>query len=258
MTARISLLSTTNSVGSNQDARDTACVLAPLSFPKVLPIPNLDVFKSLKLCHMVTGTRRIARHASLCRQHDRTGMLYLVRIGQFKLISGKLNEERVAGFSMAGDVLGLDAIATGEQNFHVKALEDSEVYEIPFARIGDAIGAEPAIRLEFLRIMSEALINEYRQSSLLATGSLEVRFAAFLIWLGQKHARRGCSSRAYLLNMSRQDIGSYLGTTLESISRLIGRFNAQGKVMIKGRAVELLDLPFLQAMADGNEASTRA
>lgn len=55
------------------------------------------------------GNRRIARHATLYRKHDNQRMLFVVRFGQFKLIGGELSEQRVEGFHMAGDLLGLDA-----------------------------------------------------------------------------------------------------------------------------------------------------
>ena len=69
---------------------------------------------------------------------------------------------------MAGDLLGLDAIATGEHNFRLMALENSEVCEIPFSAIVSTMSVEPEILRRFLQTMSEALNNEYSRSLLLA------------------------------------------------------------------------------------------
>ncbi len=208
--------------------------------------------------NVVAGRRRIARHASLYRKHDSLGMLYAVRFGQFKLIGGdQLGEQRVAGFHMAGDLVGLDGIATGRHEFRVMALENSEVCEIPFAALVSVMGREPAIQRKFLQTMSSALINEHEHSILLSTTSLDERFATFLLRYGERYARLGYSDKSFRLSMSRGDIGSYLGTTVESISRLITRFNAQGAVSIDGRAVTLHDLDYLHALVAG-EAPTLA
>jgi CRP/FNR family transcriptional regulator len=55
----------------------------------------------------------------------------------------------------------------------------------------------------------------------------------------------GYSDRSFRLGMTRGDIGSYLGTTVESVSRVISRFNAQGAVSISGRTVELRNRAYL-------------
>jgi CRP/FNR family transcriptional regulator len=199
---------------------------------------------------MAVGSRRVARAATLYRRHDTMSILYLVRFGQFKLMAGELNEQRVAGLHMTGDLLGMDAIATGRHNFDGVALENSEVYEIPFAAILETMSAEPAFQRHFLRIMSQALIAEYDHSGL-GSVSHDRRFASFLVQLGEKYARLGYSDKSYRLNMSRGDIGSYLGIGVETISRLITRFNAQGAVSIKGRMVDVLDRPYLRALACG-------
>jgi CRP/FNR family transcriptional regulator len=206
---------------------------------------------------MAVGSRRVARHATLYRMHDALSMLYLVRFGQFKLIDGELNAQRVSGLPMASDLMGMDAIATGLHTLSARALESSEVYEIPFAAIVKTMSVEPAFQSQFLQTMGEALNAEYSQSRLLGTTSLDQRFATFLLQLSEKYARLGYSDKSYRLSMPRREIGSYLGTTAESISRLIASLNAQGAVSISGRMVELRDRAYLQSLACGDELIAR-
>lgn len=181
-------------------------------------------------------------------------MLYTVRFGQFKLIGGDaMGEQRVVGFYLAGDLIGLDAVATGRHQFRVMALENSEVCEIPFSEITRTMTVDPAIQRAFLQQLSNALNNEYCRSALLSRASLDERFAQFLVSLGARYAHLGYSDKSFRLSMSRGDIGNYIGTTVESVSRLIGRFNAQGAASIKGRTVEILDRAYLEALAYGGE-----
>jgi CRP/FNR family transcriptional regulator len=239
---------TSVTAGNKRVPTDTRSSGSPSPLCQSCISPDFDQRETLTLGKMVASKRRVARHATLYRKRDRLSMLYLVRFGQFKLISGDLDGQRVADFHMAGELMGLDAIATGEHNFRLMALEDSEVYEIPFAATAQMMNVEPAIQCHFLQTMSEALNNGYSRSVLLASKSLDVRFASFLLRLGEKYARLGYSDKSYRLSMSRGDIGNYIGTTIESVSRLITRFNAQGAVSISGRTVELRDRPYLQAL----------
>jgi CRP/FNR family transcriptional regulator len=195
---------------------------------------------------LVIVRRRVTRHASLYRQDDRFEMLYAVRFGQFRLVRSDANgEQRVAQFHMQGDLIGLDAIARGRHNFRLMALENSEVCEIPYAGIAKMIATQPTMQRYFLQSMSVALNDQYERSSLLSLPSLDERFASFLLQLSERYGRLGYSDRSFRLGMTRGDIGSYLGTTVESVSRVISRFNAQGAVSIRGRTVELRDRTYL-------------
>jgi CRP/FNR family transcriptional regulator, anaerobic regulatory protein len=214
--------------------------------------------ETLQFEKLVIGRRRVVRNASLYHEHDRLEMLYAVRFGQFKLICLEATGgTRVAQFYMPGDLMGLDAIATGRHNFRLVALENSEVCELPYVSITTMMASNPAIQQRFLQSMSTALNDQFGRSSLLARPALDERFAGFLLQLGDKYSRLGYSPRAFRLSMSRGDIGSYLGTTIESVSRLISRFNAQGAVLIIGRWVELRDREYLLSMLGEDGFHTR-
>lgn len=196
-----------------------------------------------RLGPLVTGRRRVARHAKLCREGDALELLYVVRYGQFKAVGeDSSGQQRVSGFQMAGDWMGLSAIGTRRHHLSFIALEDSEVVEIPLAAALAGMIAHPAVQYQFLDVLSEALYCELAHSMDMGN-SLHSRFARFLLKLGKKYANLGYSSKSYRLSMSRADIGSYLGSTSESMSRVVARFNAQGIVTISGRNVEVHD-PF--------------
>ena len=198
---------------------------------------------------VVLGRQRVLRNADLYRERDILGMLYSVRFGQFKLTRrNAVGDHYVAQFYMAGDLIGLDAIATGRHGFRLTALENSEVCEISFAAITRTMAAEPKVLALFLQTMSIALNEQANHSLVLARPSLDERFASFLLQLSAKYERLGYSRKTFRLSMSRGDIGSYLGTSVESVSRLISRFNTQGSVLITGRMVEILDHEALVSM----------
>lgn len=195
---------------------------------------------------LISGRRRVARHATLYREHDISETLFIVRYGQFKMTSRDASgREHIAQIFMAGDLLGLDAIGARRHNFRVAALENSEVSEIPFSAVTNAMQFDPFILRRLLQSMSNAVTGFHERFTLLSGGSLDKRFAGFLLYLGDKYARLGYSDKSFRLTMSRSDIASFLGTTIETVSRIIARFNSQGAVLISGRSVELKSRGFL-------------
>jgi CRP/FNR family transcriptional regulator len=227
----------------------STCSLFQMCLPSNFNDREVQLFENI-----VAGRRRIARHASLFCQNDSFQMLYAIRFGQFKLIGTGLDgEPRVAGFHMAGDLVGMDGIARGHHSFRLMALENSEVCEIPFAAFSRVMSVEPMIQRKFLQAMSAANFVEHDNSRMLSSSSLDQRFATFLMNYGARYARLGYSDRSFRLSMSRGDIGSYLGTTVESVSRLIKRFNMQRLVSIDGREVKLHEVDYLRALATGDE-----
>lgn len=204
---------------------------------------------------LISGRRRVARHAMLYREHDVSETLFIVRYGQFKMVSRDASgREHITQIFMAGDLLGLEGLGTGRHNFRVAALENSEVSEIPFSAITNAMQFDPFILRHFLQSMSNAMTGFHDRFILLSNGSLDKRFAGFLLYLGDKYARLGYSDKSFRLTMSRSDIASFLGTTGETVSRIIARFNFQGAVVINGRSVELKSREFLlKFVNNGNQ-----
>lgn len=237
--------------GAVQALAHEACAVCGADKPC---IPNLFNGTEAHLFECVsTGRRRIARNATLCRENDKFNMLYVVRFGQFKVLSrDPAAALRVVKFHMPGDLIGLDAISHGRYPSRVMALEDSEVCEISYVQLQRAMAGTANAFEQFVRTMSNALLEQHERSTLLSLSSLDERFASFLLSLSAKYGRRGYSIRSFRLAMSRSDIGSYLGTTVETVSRLIARFNAQHIVAINGRLVELHDRERLAALLEGD------
>ena len=83
---------------------------------------------------------------------------------------------------------------------------------------------------------------------LLGSMRAEERLAVFLVNLSQRLTARGYSPTRFVLRMSRREIGSYLGLTLETVSRVLSRFQRDGLIRAELRAVELKALERLRAM----------
>ena len=218
---------------------------------------GLDAGAMGQLDQIIGRRRRLARDERLYKRGERFGNLYAIRFGHFKTFQLQPGgEQQITGFQMAGELLGMDAISTDRHACDAVALEDSEVCEIPFSLLEGLFGEVPALLRHFHRLMSGEIMREQNVMLLLGNMRAEQRFAVFLSNLSSRYTARGYSATSFQLRMSREEIGNYLGLTIESISRLLSRFRKQGWVAVDKREVTLLDLPMIRALAAGTTASS--
>jgi CRP/FNR family transcriptional regulator, anaerobic regulatory protein len=194
--------------------------------------------------------RRIRRGTYLYRAGSPSTALFVVRFGCLKSsLPGDDGEELVLDFPMRGDLLGADALAGQPCATDVQALEDSEVLVLPIADFEGACSRVQGLRNDLYRHFGSALRREREHLMRLGGMRAAQRLARFLIDLSGRFAANGYSPRAFNLRMSRAEIGSYLGLTLESVSRLFSRFQDDGLIKVHLREIELLDLNGLRAAA---------
>jgi CRP/FNR family transcriptional regulator, anaerobic regulatory protein len=198
--------------------------------------------------------RRLRRGTYLYRAGMPSTALYIVRFGSLKSsLPGDDGEELVLDFPMRSDLLGADALAGQPCATDVQALEDSEVLVLPIADFEAACARAPGLRNDLYRHFGIALRKEREHLMRLGGMRAAQRLARFLLELSGRFAAFGYSPRAFNLRMSRAEIGSYLGLTLESVSRLFSRMQDEGLIKVHLREIELLDMAALRAMAVGPE-----
>lgn len=219
------------------------CVARDLCLPS-----GTDARDFVRLDKLVGYRRRLARDEVLFRKDDSFAMIYAVRFGHLKSSRpDHRGHPHVTAFYMTGDLMGLDAIYAGRHSSTTVALEDSEVCEIPYNRFQEALRDSAPLMQRFHSALSHEIVRE--QTALLHTDmSGAERLATLLLDLSARYAERGYSGRRFRLRMSRADMGNYLGLTIESISRLLGRFRDERWIALDKRDIELLAPEQLQAL----------
>ena len=101
---------------------------------------------------------------------------------------------------------------------------------------------------KLLNIFSKELVNTQKIEYIIGSLPAEARVAKFLLSLGQKYAQLGYSDNSYNLKMTRNDIGSYLGLTLETVSRTLSEFNKAGIVTVDQKSIQINDLETLKRL----------
>jgi CRP/FNR family transcriptional regulator len=193
--------------------------------------------------------RRVKRGTALYYQGDSFDALYAVRTGAFKTVGAVSDgREKITGIHLSGEVMGLDAINSARHHYRAVALDDSEVCMVPFARLEELTLRIPGLQHQLFRMLSRDIARDHGLMLLLGSMTAEQRLAAFLLSLSRRYKRLGYAADRFILRMTREDIGNYLGLALETVSRLMSRFQRDGLISSQQREVELRDTPALAEM----------
>jgi CRP/FNR family transcriptional regulator len=218
------------------------CNLRELCMPLGLTADELG-----RLDDVVASRRKVKRGSLLFRNGEKFTSLYAIRTGFFKTcVASEDGRDQVTGFQMAGEVMGLDGIVNDHHTCDAIALEDAEVCIMPFDRIEELSREINGLQRHVHKIMSREIVRENGVMLLLGSMRAEERLAAFLLNLVQRLHARGFSQSELVLRMTREEIGSYLGLKLETVSRTFSKFVEDGIVEVKQRHVRIVNTDALK------------
>ena len=228
------------------------CSLRELCLPAGLGVQEIE-----QLDRIVHRKRSLQRGEYLYRAGGTLQSLYAVRIGFLKsCVMHEDGREQVVGFHMMGELLGMDAIGSRQHLCDAIALENCELCEFPFGDLERLSHVLPTLQQQFHRIISREIARDYGVMLLLGSMRAEERLATFLLNLSQRFAARGYSASEFNLRMTREEIGSYLGLKLETISRVLSRFDEEGLIEVRGKFIRIVRMDALRALIGQHACQT--
>lgn len=191
---------------------------------------------------------------TLYRPGEKFTQLFAIRLGSCKtVLLSEDGRDQVSGYHMAGDVIGSDGIGTDHHDCQAVALEDMEVCALPFPRVEELAHDNPRVMRNMNRMLAREISRERQVMLMLGTMRADQRLAAFLLDLAARYHARGYSASEFVLRMTRDEIGSYLGLKLETVSRLLSRMHREGLIQVQGRVIKLLDSAELKRLVDTSQ-----
>ena len=181
------------------------------------------------------------------RKGERFDAIAAVRAGSVKtcVVDGD-GRERVLGFYLPGEVIGLEAIDVEHYPCDAIALDTVTLCRFSFTKMAELAARVPLLQQQLFRLLSRDIGAAQRLGG---DWPADVRLAAFLLGISQRLAARGFSPRRFQLTMARTDIGNYLRLAPETVSRVLKRLQDDGLLGVDRREVELLDPARLEALA---------
>jgi CRP/FNR family transcriptional regulator len=198
---------------------------------------------------VIGGRRKLKRGQHLYRSGAPFEAIFAIKAGFFKTdVLAEDGRDQVTGFQMAGEILGMDGISSEFHTCNAVALEDSEVCLIPFGELERLSSEIRTLQHHFHKVMSREIVRDHGVMMLLGTMRAEERLAAFLLNLSQRFTARGYSAAEFHLRMTREEIGSYLGLKLETVSRAFSRFQEEGLIAVQQKHIRILDTAGLKKL----------
>lgn len=173
--------------------------------------------------------------------------LFVVNSGFLKtVLIDEFGNEQVLSFPMKGDMMGVDGIHTRHYASEAVALSDCDLILLPFRKLAALGRTHTELENLLYGVMSRELVREQTMIGMLGALSAEARVARFLVNLADRFAAMGYSSKLFNLRMTRHEIGSYLGLTLETVSRTLSAFNEVGLISVDQRTIGIKDAEALK------------
>lgn len=224
-------------MGARPHVKCLACSLSRLCLPASLSADEVD-----KLERIVRRNRPLKRGEYLFKANEPMEHVFALRSGAIKnFLLDTEGTERVSGFILPGEMLGLDAIGASHYRSYAMALEISLVCSIRLDQLVDLSGKVPGLRYQLLHMLSLG-IQDKDEHLRCCHGRADQRLAIFLLGMSARYQARGLRADVFNLPMSRGDIANYLDLTQETVSRLFSRFVHSGFLQCAGREVRLVDM----------------
>ena len=222
------------------------CSLYDLCLPMGLETGDLD-----RLDNVIKRRQSVNKNNFLFRLGDPLKSVYAIRSGSFKTyLINTDGAEQIVGFSLPGELLGMDAISENQHACTAKALETSSVCEIPFDRLESLARDIPNLQHQLFRLMSKEIQQDQNLMLLLAQMPAETRLASFLLSMSERLSKRGYAANEFNLSMSRGDIANLLGMAVETISRLLSHFQENDLLNVERKHITILDMDKLRQLAN--------
>lgn len=210
-----------------------------------------------QLDDLILFRKKIKHGATIYHSGSPFKALYAVKSGYVKtetlLEDGRI---QVTGFYMPGEILGFDGIATGEHGCTSVALDDSEICIIAFDVENGFHQSSVALGHHFYQMMSREIVRNYTMMLLLGSMQTEERVAAFLLNLSERFFLRGYPPLELKMRMKREEIASYLGMKIETLSRVLSKFQEQGLLEVHHKNIRIVHLNGLKKAIVKHETCT--
>lgn len=226
------------------------CSLQQLCLPA-----GISAHELVRLDEIVRRRRPMEKGERLFRFGDALSAVYVARDGAFKTVSSnEAGDEQVIGFHLPGELVGLDALGTGFHRCEAVALTEANVCEVPYTDLASVASQLPSLQQQLMRVIGQSVSRDHDHMEMLVRRQANERIALFLHGLGERLKHIGQSGTEFKLPMSREDIASFLGLALETVSRGFTRLQDDGVISVFGRRVDILDTDELNRLAHGAEA----
>ena len=198
------------------------------------------------LSDVVRRNRTLRKGEVIYHAGERFTGIFALKSGTAKLVhADRLGHETIIALLLPGELLGFDGLFSGRYRCSLIALETSSYCELPAHGLERLRQKVPALQQILLQRTGEQF-DQCIERIAFSQRPAEERLASFLLDLSRRYRLRGFAADQFHLSLTRQEIGNHLGLALETVSRLLGKFEVAENIRVQGKLIHILDAEGLQ------------
>lgn len=222
---------------SDDENRD-ACNLNNLSLFKSLCSNEAAELEHVKKCSHFKKNQEVFTEGSYPKG------VFGIKSGKIKVFStGETGKEQIIRIAKEGDVVGFRAMFSEEPyKLSAKTLEETDICFIKIVDFMEHLRNEPTLLQAVLKELSKESGDRAAFIKTMAQKNVRRRLSVILLVLDDVYSN-------HLINLSREDLANFVGTSTETIIRLLKEFKEEKLVDIQGRIIHLIDIEGLYCEA---------
>lgn len=213
-----------------------------------------ELLKDLEALKKMAGEKKekyYAKKEHIYREDDVANHIYFVQSGRVKCIkTDSYGKDYVTDIYRKGDFFGhLSMFDQPEYHETAIAMENTNLSLIPRAEFISLIRRSKELSERYIEHLSQLLRTKENRLLQLAYAPVRERVAdALLQYVAPLREEKKKGSSA---TISREDLASIVGTTKESLVRMLSEFKREGLIRSEGREIVIMDEPKLKRTAIG-------
>lgn len=212
---------------------------------------SIDIDKLANPNNQYVQKFKVKKGDSIFNNGDDHRYLYNVQIGHVKIEHSLPNgQHQITQFGMPGDLIGLDGWADGKHHLAAYALNDAELCSINVKQFHKAMDTDHSLLKVVEQLMSAALNHTQEHLFSLGMHSAEQKLVYFLIEYRNRLNHLHFRIDTVRLSMNREELSSYLGLTLETLSRCFTFLEKHGYITVKNKDIAFLDIKKLEQLLE--------
>jgi len=204
--------------------------------------------EEMKRVEAITVPRSVRKKGIVFTEGDDKEAIFFIRKGLVKTFkTDEDGHEQIVSYLKAGDLFPHTGLfdpspypATAE------ALVDTQLLAIPVRSFERLVMSTPAIALKMMRVMGDKIRELQEKLQVLSGQDVRNRALSFLLNLAEQHGERRESGIVINLPMTHQEFASSVGTSRETINRLLNQWSKDNLLKASRNRIVIMDLEALK------------
>lgn len=187
-------------------------------------------------------TRAYRKNQIIFMEEETGNYMYLVLSGKVKVSkSGTGGKETILAIHRAGDFFGEMSLLDGKTSpATVSAMEDSKIISVSGADFHKYLMHNESVMLQIIQVLCARLRQVWQtQSQSFNTADARIRMGVYD--LAQKHGIRDSHGTIIDLKITHQELAEMVGTSRETVTRVLAKLREDNIIEITDRRMTLLD-----------------